>query len=29
MKLLTEAARAGEWDLDMRMEMPQPGGGVN
>lgn len=29
MKLLTEAARAGEWDLDMRMEIPQPGGGVN
>lgn len=26
MKLLTEAARAGEWDLDMRVEMPQPSG---
>jgi hypothetical protein len=29
MKLLTEAARAGEWDLDMHVEMPQPGGAIN
>lgn len=26
MRLLAEATRAGEWDLDMRVEMPQPGG---